>query len=94
MIRSVLWPLFLVALPFLLYWSYLTFAARMRAEHGGSWNEAPLIWLLGAGVALMLLGLFVFGDKQGSSPGSVYIPAHEENGVVIPGKILPPPGEK
>ena len=93
MIRSMFWPLFLVALPFLLYWGYLTFASRMRAEHGGSWNEAPLIRLLAAGVVLMLIGLFIFGDRQGSAPGSVYIPAHEENGKLVPGKLLPPPGQ-
>lgn len=94
MIRSLLWPLFLVALPFLLYWGYLTFATHMRADHGGSWNEAPFIWLLGAGVALMLTGLFVFGEKGSSEPGSVYVPAHTEDGELIPGKMLPPAGEE
>jgi len=91
MIRSILWPLLLVALPFLLYWGYLTFASRMRADHGGTWDEAPFIWLLSAGVFLMLIVLFIFGDRQGNDPGSIYIPAHSEDGKLIPGKMLPPP---
>ncbi len=90
MIRSLLWHAFLVVLPFLLYWGYVLFAKRMRMRSGGTWNETPFVGLLAAGVALMLASLFLLpGD--GAPPGSVYIPAHEENGRLVPGRLIPAP---
>ncbi len=69
MIRITLWQLFFLALPFLLYWGFVVFVARRKADSGGIWNEAPITWLLSAGILLMIAGFAYWGltDVQYSS---------------------------
>lgn len=55
MARVFLISIFLLVLPFFLYGGY---AAYMRRNGGTfTWNEAPVIWLALAGVALAVGGL-------------------------------------
>lgn len=69
MIRITLWQAFFLALPFLLYWGYVVLVAKRKADSGGIWDEAPITWLLSAGILLMIASLAYWGltDVQYSS---------------------------
>ena len=43
--------------------------------------------LAGGGAVLMLAGILVFVHFSGAPPGSHYVPAHVENGVLVPGRF-------
>ncbi len=90
MIRTLIWNIFLVASPFLLYWGYISFVAHKKEERGGKWNEAPLALLLITGVALALASLVYLALTSGDDPGSAYRPAQYEDGKLIPGSVIPP----
>ena len=90
MIRQILLALILLATPFALYATYVTFVQKKKAETGGTWDEAPLVWLLSAGVALILISLTFLALNTGSEPGSAYRPARLEDGKLVPGEVIPP----
>lgn len=82
--------------PFVLYALWLT-AQRRRAanrEDAPSWERAPWAPLTAIGMALVFLSLLglAFLGREG---GGRYVPAHYENGEVVPGRMAPPavPGE-
>jgi len=72
--RTIVWNLILLALPFALYWSYARFVARKKAETGGTWNEAPVAVLFMTGVALVIASLFYLGLTDGSPPIGSWAP--------------------
>ncbi len=90
MIRILIWNLFLVSLPFLLYWGYISLVARNKAAKGSNWNEAPLALLLVAGVVLALSSLVYLALTTGFDPESAYHPAEYKDGELIPGRAIPP----
>ena len=90
MIRVVIFNLFLVSLPFVLYWGYISLVARKRAEKGNNWNEAPLALLLVAGVVLALSSLVYLALTNGFDPDSIYRPAEYKDGELIPARTIPP----
>ncbi len=82
--RALLEALGLFLAPFALYAAFLIFRARhpLVAE---SWSRGALSWLTLAGLALAIAGfvyLGFFGVEQGA-----YIPAHMENGRLLPGRF-------
>ncbi|WP_020179309.1 DUF6111 family protein [Methylopila sp. M107] len=81
--------LLLFLLPFAAYAVWLHFTKRgWRApEH---WRGVPLVWLVGAAVALTLGSLALLALTGGGSSKSMYVPAHMENGVFVPGRITEP----
>jgi len=85
MLRSIAESLGLFFLPFLLFAAYL--ALRMRwplaIEH---WTRSRVATLVIAGLAAALAGLVVASLFAPRGQG-VYIPAHVENGVLVPGRI-------
>ncbi len=86
LILSYLLPLLL---PFIVYALWLMLV-RWRARRAGAdqpaWSDAPFTWLAIAGVLLVALTFVILGLKEDAPPGSVYIPPHLENGVVVPGR--------
>lgn len=89
MLRIALIQLILFALPFVIYFVYRALLARMRQEARGTFRAWPLQVLLIAGGSLTLLGLVVFALNSGEGGDTVYIPAHLENGEVVPGRFVP-----
>ena len=85
MSRAVLEPLALFLAPFGAYAIYLILRARypLEVEH---WTGVRVSVLTVAGLAAALLGLAALNLFAPRGHG-VYIPAHEENGVLIPGRI-------
>jgi hypothetical protein len=86
MIRVVLVNILLVTFPALLYFSYVYLRRRGNPDEE-ILSNAPIFWLLAAGVVLMLASLIIFGQWQGGPPGKHYVPPRFKDGVVIPGHI-------
>ncbi|GLK76868.1 hypothetical protein GCM10008171_21220 [Methylopila jiangsuensis] len=75
--------------PFIAYALWLRLTARgWRAPE--RWLGAPLVWLCVAGVALTVASLFALAFTSGGSTRAIYVPAHMENGVFVPGRITEP----
>ena len=93
MIRPVLTELLLFAVPFVLYAVFL-WATKAGVMDPESWPVSRIASL--AIVALlMVLGSFLyFANYTGSQPGSIYVPAHMENGTFVPGQTRPLPEPK
>jgi hypothetical protein len=86
MIRIVLVNILLALFPALLYFSYVYLRRRENPDEE-ILNNAPIFWLLSAGVALMLASLILFGHWEGGAPGKQYVPPRFEDGVIIPGHV-------
>ncbi len=85
MTREVLEPLALFLIPFAAYAIYLLIRARypLEVEH---WTGLRVSILTLIGLAIALLGLVALNLTAQRGHG-VYVPAHEENGVLVPGRI-------
>jgi hypothetical protein len=86
MIRIVLVNILLVLFPALLYFSYVYLRRRGEPDEE-ILSDAPIFWLLAAGVALMIISLAIFGKWEGGPPDKRYVPPRFEDGVVIPGHL-------
>ena len=85
MLRAVIEPLALFLSPFIVFTIYLILRARypLAIEH---WTRGRVSTLTLVGLAIAALGLFVFGLRAPRGHG-VYVPAHIEKGVLVPGRI-------
>ena len=85
MVRDVLEPLALFLSPFAAYAFYLALRARYPLEVG-HWTRGrvSVMTLIGLGAAVLgLVALDAFAPRG----RGVYVPAHVENGVLVPGRI-------
>jgi len=87
MIRRILFDVLLFLLPFALYGLYWRFSAKSGRPTAHPWN-----YLLISGLVLVAASFVVWGVTEGAGQQGVYVPAHVENGRVIPGHVerLPP----
>jgi hypothetical protein len=85
MLRAVLEPLALFLSPFIVFAIYLIVRLRypLAVEH---WTRGRVSTLTLLGLAIAVIGMFVFGLSAPRGRG-VYVPAHIENGVLVPGRI-------
>ena len=85
MSRAVLEPLALFLAPFGAYAIYLILRARypLEVEH---WTGVRVSILTLIGVAAAVVGLIVINLTAPRGHGT-YIPAHRENGVLVPGRF-------
>ena len=83
--RTVLDPLMLFLSPFAVYALYLVLRARypLEVEH---WTRERVSIMTLIGLAVAVLGLVAINAFAPRGRG-VYIPAHIENGVLVPGHI-------
>ena len=86
MIRVILVNLLFLLFPALLYFSYVYLRRRENPDEE-ILSNAPIFWLLAAGVLLMLASIVVFGHWEGGDPGRQYVPPQFKDGVVIPGHV-------
>jgi hypothetical protein len=84
MIRPVLTELALFLVPFAVYAVYL-WGTRAGVLHPESWPLGTLMWLSIAALVLMAGSFVVLAQFGGEPPGSAYVPAHIENGRLVPG---------
>jgi Family of unknown function (DUF6111) len=85
MIRPVFTELALFLAPFAIYAVFLwaTRAGVLDPEH---WSIGRMAWLLIASLTLMIGSFVVLAQFGGAPPNSKYMPAHVENGVLVPGR--------
>ena len=85
MIRPVATELFLFVTPFVLYAVFL-WATRAGVLDPNSWPWSTLAWLTIAALVLVVGSFIVIAQFSGAPPGSTYVPAHIEDGKLVPGK--------
>jgi hypothetical protein len=84
MIRPALFELVLFITPFALY-ALMLWATRAGVLHPDSWPVSTLAWLTIAALVLMIGSFVVFALWGGAPANSTYVPAHMENGRMVPG---------
>jgi quinol-cytochrome oxidoreductase complex cytochrome b subunit len=84
MIRPILTELTLFVTPFVLYALYL-WATREGVLDMSAWSAPRLIWLSIAALVLVIISFVLLAQFGGAPPGSTYVPAHMENGRLVPG---------
>ncbi|HXW23503.1 MAG TPA: DUF6111 family protein [Xanthobacteraceae bacterium] len=85
MIRPVLTEVALFLAPFAAYAVFL-WATRAGVLEPAAWSMQRLAWLTIAALVLLLGSFLVIAQFSHSRPGSTYVPAHVEDGKLIPGE--------
>jgi Family of unknown function (DUF6111) len=85
MAREVFEPLALFLSPFVVYAIYLALRARypLEVEH---WTRRRVSAMTLIGLAAAVLGLVAL-DAFAPRGHGVYVPAHIENGILVPGRF-------
>jgi hypothetical protein len=83
MVRVTLTELVLFLAPFALYVLFLA-ATRSGVLEPKSWPVSRLVWLGICAFALVIGSFVYFANYTGAPPGSAYVPAHIENGKLVP----------
>ncbi len=85
MLRIVLLNILLFSLPFLAYAGYVLLTRN--ANNPAAWDDAPILWLLAAGFALLFVGVVTLVSFDSGAPGATYHPPVYEDGVIKPGYV-------
>ncbi len=85
MLRAILEPAAFFLIPFILYALWLTLVRRALPVRS-DWAPRPVSWLTLAGLGLAVLGI-VLGGLLAPRQHGAYVPAHIENGRLVPGGI-------
>lgn len=90
MARTVLLYLIAFALPFIAYLFWLRWE-RWRSEQPP--EKRPLPWIPLASVGVFLVIVVILGESflRGDDANGRYVPAHIEDGKLVPGRIEAPP---
>jgi hypothetical protein len=84
MIRAVLTEVGIFLIPFVLYAAYLM-VIRSAVLHRSSWPLRVVGWLLLSALVLVIVSLLLLVHYSGAPPGATYVPAHIEDGRLVPG---------
>ena len=84
MIRPFLVEISLFLTPFVAY-AVFVWATRAGVLRPDAWSLPVLGWLILAAFALMIASFVVMAQFGGAPPNSTYVPAHLENGQLVPG---------
>jgi hypothetical protein len=91
MIRIVIENVLLLLLPTAMYVGYVLLTRTNEPDASGKkpgvLDDAPLLWLFSAGVAMVIVVLVIFGKTDGGSPEHGYVPPSFEDGKINPGKV-------
>lgn len=87
MIRLIALDVVLFLAPFAIYAIYL-YATQKSVGGSDEWTLKVIGWLALAGAVLVVIVLLVFMHFDAAPPGGRYVPAHMENGVLVPGQIV------
>ena len=86
MIRIGFTEIVLFLAPFVLYAVFL-WATKAGVMHPDSWPVSRIVWLAIAALLLVVGSFIYFAHFTGAPPGSIYVPAHMENGKFVPGRV-------
>ncbi|MEW6639705.1 MAG: DUF6111 family protein [Pseudomonadota bacterium] len=84
MIRPVLTEVGIFLIPFAVYAAFLI-ATRAGLLTAASWPTVVVARLVIGALLLTILSLVLLANFSGAPPGSTYVPAHMENGKLVPG---------
>ncbi len=84
MIRPFFVELLLFLTPFAAY-AFLLWARNHGVLHPDSWPLRTVLLLTGSALLLMAASAVVAVYFSGAPPGSTYVPAHVEDGRLVPG---------
>ncbi len=84
MIRPVLTEIGIFLIPFAIYAAYLV-ATRAGVLSPASWPLRVVVPLAIVAFLLTILSLVLLAHFSGAPPDSTYVPAHMENGRLVPG---------
>jgi hypothetical protein len=84
MIRPALTEIGIFLVPFGLY-ALILVATRSGLLVPGSWPLHLVAKLMVGSLLLVILSLVLLANFSGGKPNSTYIPAHIENGKLVPG---------
>jgi hypothetical protein len=88
MLRFVAFDAVLFLLPFVAYALWLV-VTRRTLTNVADWQVKTIGYLALAGAVLVILILVVFVHLDTDAPGGVYVPAHLEDGRIVPGHFEP-----
>ncbi|HVY21535.1 MAG TPA: DUF6111 family protein [Bauldia sp.] len=90
MLRFVAFDAIFFLLPFAAYalWLVLT---RRTLTNAADWQVRTIGYLALAGAVIVVGILIAFVHLDADAPGGVYVPAHLENGKIVPGHFEAPP---
>ena len=84
MIRPVLTEIGIFLVPFAIYVLFL-FASRSAIIAQSSWPLHLVARLVLGSLLLVIISLVLLAQFSGGAPNSTYVPAHVENGKLVPG---------
>jgi uncharacterized protein DUF6111 len=84
MIRPVLTELAIFLIPFVAYAIFLI-ATRAGVFTSSSWPARLIAKLVLGSLLLVIISFVLLAHFSGAPPDSTYVPAHIENGKLIPG---------
>ena len=84
MIRPILTEIVLFLTPFVLYAVFL-WATRAGVFHPDSWSWQVIVSLTITALATVVISFVVMAQFAGQPPHSTYVPAHLEDGKLVPG---------
>ncbi len=84
MIRPVLTEVGIFLIPFALYAAFLV-ATRSGLLVRSSWPLHVVARLLIGALVLVVISFILLAHYSGAPPDSTYVPAHLENGKLVPG---------
>jgi hypothetical protein len=84
MMRTVFTEIGLFLTPFVLYTAFLL-ATRTVVLQSGAWTMPRLAMLVIVSLALVIGSFLLLAQFSGAPPGATYVPAHIQNGKLVPG---------
>ncbi|HVG51834.1 MAG TPA: DUF6111 family protein [Xanthobacteraceae bacterium] len=84
MIRPIFTEIALFFAPFAAYAFYL-WVTRASVLSRSSWNAKVVSWLTIVALVIMIASFVLLAEFSGAPPGSTYVPAHIEDGKLVPG---------
>ena len=90
MVRFLTFDAVFFLLPFVAYGLWLL-ATRRSLGGVPDWEVRTIAILCLAGAVLMIASILFFIHFDREPPGGTYVPAHMENGQIVPGHIVEPP---
>lgn len=82
------WPILLPLIAYFLWISYCRRKAQRSGKPVPAFRDGPWVLAVASSLALAILGLLYLGLSSEPNDG-VFIPAHMEDGKLIPAQVIP-----
>lgn len=82
------WPVLLPLAVYVLWILYRQHRAKKTGAPVPGFKDGPWVWVVLSCMVLAIIGFILLGLSHQPSEGE-YIPAHMENGQMVPAKVIP-----